>query len=378
MIYLDNAATTFRKPHRVVRAVKQMITKYSANPGRGGHKLSLLAGEKVLNARLYLNQFFNGFGAENCIFTANCTESLNLALLGTVKQGGHVITSALDHNSVLRPLEKLKDEGKITYSVAMPSKSGNIGLSEIKKLVKPNTYLIAVCHSANTTGAINRIKEIGKFAKTHNIMFLVDSAQSAGHEKIDMHEFNIDMLALPSHKGIMGIAGAGALLFNPRVKINPIKFGGTGTSSSSLTQPSDAPEAYESGTVSTPAIHSMHVGAKFIENKLQQVKQKEAKFSEFLINRLKQNKKVKVYSSAPSSTVLFNIGNIPSSEIALILSEQYNICVRDGLHCAPLAHQYLGTLKQGAIRASFSYYTKFRHVKKLADAVEEICKNLEA
>ena len=377
MIYLDNAATTFKKPTVVVRAVKKMITRFSANPGRGGHKLSLLAGEKVLNARIFLNDFFNGYGAENCIFTANCTESLNLAILGTAKKGGHVITSMLDHNSILRPLEKLASDNVISYSVASPNSKGNISLNEIKKLVKPNTYLIAICHSANTTGAINNIKEIGKFASSHNIMFLVDGAQSAGHEKIDMHASSIDMLALPSHKGLMGIAGAGVLLFNPRVKINPIKFGGTGTNSKSLIQPTDAPEAYESGTVATPAISSMHVGANFIKNKLNKIKQKEEKFSTYLIARLKQNKKVNVYSTAPSSVVLFNVGNIPSSDIALLLSESYGICVRDGLHCAPLAHQYLKTTKQGAVRASFGYYTKLSHVKKLADAIDDICKTLK-
>ena len=371
MIYLDSAATTHKRPKSVIKNVIKTI-KNSANPGRGGHDLSVLAGAQVFSAREKLNKLFNGYGPENVAFTGSCTQALNLAILGTAKAGGHVVATVLEHNSVLRPLQQLKNKGIITFSLATPNENGEITLDCIKKELKPNTYLVITTHISNVTGAKTDIAKIGSFVKQKGLLYLVDGAQSAGHTKIDLKENKIDMLAIPSHKGLMGIAGGGALLFSSRAQISPIIFGGTGTSSINLNQPTTPPESFESGTLPTPAISSMLAGANFVSKHLPKIENHLKKLSHFAIESLKQIGGVKIYTNCETGVISFNIKDFASTDVASILNDKFKICTRAGLHCAPMAHSQIGTLVQGAVRISFSYFTKMSEVKKLINAVKEI------
>ena len=371
MIYLDSAATTHKRPKCIIKSVLKTI-KNSANPGRGGHDLSLLAGAEVFSARMALNNFFGGFGPENVVFTCSCTHALNLAIFGTVKKGGHVVTTVLEHNSVLRPLQELKNKGIIDFSLATPNKNGEITLDCIKKEIKNNTYLIITSHISNLTGQKSHIDEIGHFAKSNSILYLVDGAQSAGHTRINLKQSKIDMLAIPSHKGLMGIAGGGALIFSNRVEIKPLIFGGTGTSSISLNQPTISPEALESGTLPAPAISSMLSGVKYVEKRLSKIEKHLKMLSHYAIENLKTIKGVEVYTKNETGVVSFNVKDFASTDVAGILNDNFKICTRAGLHCAPLAHAYIGTSDRGAVRISFSYFTKLCEIKKLINAVKEI------
>ena len=371
MIYLDSAATTHKRPKMVIKAVMKAI-KNSANPGRGGHDLSLLAGAEVFSTREKLNELFNGFGPENVVFTGSCTQALNLAILGTAKAGGHVVATVFEHNSVLRPLQELKNKGVITFSLAKPNSSGEITTECVKKEIKDNTYLIITTHISNVTGTKMQIEKIGKLAKEKGLLYLVDGAQSAGHTKIDLKKNNIDMFAIPSHKGLMGISGGGALLFSNKAKIKPILFGGTGSSSTNLNQPTTTPEAFESGTLPTPAISSMLAGATFVQNRLGKIENHLKKLSHFAIENLKQISGVKIYTQCETGVISFNIKDFMSTDVASILNDKYRICTRAGLHCAPMAHRQIGTLESGAVRVSFSYFTKLKEVKALIKAVKEI------
>lgn len=373
MIYLDSAATTHKRPKSIIKSVLKTI-KNSANPGRGGHDLSLLAGAEVFEAREKINEFFNGYGPENVVFSSSCTTALNLAIFGSVKKGGHVVATVFEHNSVLRPLQELKNKGEIDFSIATPNSKGEIDLNSIKKEVKPNTYLIITTHISNVTGQKTHIDEIGAYAKSKGILYLVDGAQSAGHTEINLKKSKIDMLAIPSHKGIMGIAGGGCLIFSPKINLKPIVFGGTGTSSINLNQPTISPEAFESGTLPTPAISSMLAGIKFAKKHITQTEKHLKNLSRLVISGLKKIPGVKIYTSNENGVVSFNVKDFASTDISSILNDKYRICTRAGLHCAPLAHEFLGTTQSGAIRISFSHYTKTKEIKKLLNAVSEIAR----
>ena len=371
MIYLDSAATTHTRPKCIIKSVLKTI-KNSANPGRGGHDLSILAGAEVFEAREKLSEFFEGYGPEKVVFTSSCTTALNLAIFGTAKQGGHIVATVFEHNSVLRPLQELKNKGVIDFSLAKPNSHGEIDLESIKNEIKPNTYLVITTHISNVTGAKTHIEQIANFTSKNKILYLVDAAQSAGHTQIKMKTNKIDMLAIPSHKGMLGIAGGGALIFSPKCKIKPIVFGGTGTSSLDLLQPSQPPEAFEAGSLPTPAISSLLAGAKFVEKRQEKIESHLKKLSHFLIEQLKQIKNVSLYTKSETGVVSFNIKNFDSVDVAKVLNDEFGICTRAGFHCAPMTHQFLNTTQQGAVRVSFSYFTKLGEVKKLVKAVKQI------
>ena len=373
MIYLDNSATTWPKPQAVVKAALDAITTYGANPGRSGHSFSLKTAMKIYETREKLAKFVGAESAENIIFTSGCTEALNLAILGTIQKDGHVVCSVNDHNSTLRPLSYLADEKIIDLSIAEP-KTHRLTLNDIKPLVRPNTYLICVSHVSNVDGMEADIDEIGKFCFENCILLLVDSAQSAGHKKINMLSSHIDMLAIAGHKGLLGIMGAGALAVSSRVKLQPLKFGGTGTDSEKLTQPLHLPEGFESGTLPVPAILALGAGLEFVEQNFNQTARKIDDLTTYLNYELSQIKGVKVYTHPDNANgvLAFNIGDMPSNEVAEILDKKFKIMVRSGLHCAPLKHKHLGTLQQGAVRASLGAFSKFSDVERLIKAVKRL------
>ncbi|MEG1499982.1 MAG: aminotransferase class V-fold PLP-dependent enzyme [Clostridia bacterium] len=372
MIYFDNSATTRIKPTQTINNIILGVTKFSANPGRSGHDASLSAALAIGSVREQIRSFVGADRAEDILFTLNCTEALNLAILGSVKFGGHVICTENEHNSVLRPLEQLRGLGQISVSVAKVDKDGKITASEIAKHLKRNTYLIVTNHISNVNGDFAEIEEIGRLAKAHNIIFLVDGAQSAGHEKINMEKMNINMLALAGHKGLLGAQGVGVLCTRGDFDLRPIKFGGTGTNSIDLKQPNQKPEGFESGTVATPAILSLGGGIEFVSNNFDMISTKIKELSKYLIMGLEKIDGIKVYTNKNNlyGVISFNLKNYESSQIADYLN-LHHICVRSGLHCAPLKHAALKTTQQGTIRVSFSHTNTTDEIDELLKLLKE-------
>lgn len=371
MIYLDNASTTHKKPHSVLKSVRRGLTSLSVNAGRGGYDLSIKAGQEVYNTRAIISEFLHNDTPENVIFTGSCTQAINLGLRGSVKPHGHIVTTTFEHNSVLRTLEYMRKKYNISYSIIEP-KNMVITKEEILAKIRPNTYMIAVNHRSNVLGVTQDIEMIGKICKEKKLIFFVDGAQSIGHTKIDMQKWNINMMSLAGHKGTFGPQGIGALILN-NIKINPIIFGGTGTYSESINQPTDAPEGLESGTLSLTNILGLQAGVKFAIKNSEKIRSKIEKLSTILYTGLKQNPQVIVYSPKENGGVIsFNIKGKTSSEVSDILSEKYHICTRSGLHCAPLVHKYKNTLSLGMVRVSLSFFNSYRDITKLIKAVDEI------
>ena len=371
MIYFDNAATGGRKPDSVLTAVSSAI-KVCANPGRSGHKLSLACATLVQNCRNTLDIFFDGYGFDRIVFTKNCTEALNIALFGILQKGDHVVTSCMEHNSVLRPLEQLKKTGMITYDVCGLNANGSLNLDELQRLVRPNTKLVAITSASNVTGEIPNFSLVRK-AIPKNVLLLCDGAQGAGHFEIKMKGAGIDLLTLAGHKGMLGIQGSGALLFSDRVDPRPLLYGGTGSMSLSLDMPDFYPDGLEAGTLSFPAVLSLLEGTRYLTIHQKEIENKLLEFTNYLLQSLKKLKNYEVYSKVnPCGIVALRHVNLQSEYVADLLSTKYDIAVRGGLHCAPLMHEALGTLDNGLIRVSFSHYNSEREIDLLVNALEII------
>ena len=376
MIYLDNCSTTHKKPRCVYKAFKNGIKKYSVNAGRGSYKLAIDASIKLLEFREKVCDFFNSKSPEKVIITKNCTESINLILRGSAKPNGHIIVSSFGHNSVLRTLDNLNKSLNISYSIIKPQNpNGVIEICEIEKAIKENTYLIFINHTSNVFGATQEIQKIGKLCQKHSILFGVDVAQSAGHEKIDMQRFNINYLAVAGHKGLYGAQGIGLTVIH-NAKISPLIFGGTGTNSESIIQPTDFPEGFESGTLNLPSVFALHEGIKFVQKNQEKINSKIQKLTYYLVNALKENSSVDLfYSNINSGVVSFKIKDRENSEVCSILDSEFKIAVRCGLHCAPLAHEFLNSKSTGLIRIGISYFNSLREIKKMIRAINLISSN---
>ncbi len=366
MIYLDNAATEGTKPRSVRNAVMSAM-KVCANPGRSGHRLSLAHAEHVLSCRNLLSEVFGGYGFDRCVFTQSCTEALNIALLGVLGRGDHVVATALEHNSVLRPLQFLADRGEISYDV-VPLTEGTLLPETIAAHVKEKTRLVCVTAASNVTGVSCDLKAVRKLLPPH-VLLLVDGAQGAGHFPLSMQEAGIDLLALAGHKGLHALQ-IGALLFSDRVNPRPLLFGGTGSESLNLSMPSFYPDRLESGTLSYPAICSLFEGLLIVKAGK---KNDLLSLTERLAARVKELGAYEIFSP-PNACGIFSFRHrqIPSEEFASLLSNRYDIAVRGGLHCAPLAHRALGTAESGLVRASFSVWQGEREANALICALKEL------
>lgn len=355
MIYLDNAATGGRKPDAVLSAVRSCIV-VNANPGRSGHKLSLARAERVLQCRRALSDYFDGYGFDRVVFTKNCTEALNIALLGTLKAGDHVVVTCMEHNSVLRPLHFLKEHLGVSVSVCPLDENGGVSCSKILSLIEENTRAVVVTSASNVTGMMTPLREIGlKLPK--RVLFFCDGAQGGGHFPIRMQECRIDALALAGHKGLHAIQGSGALLFSPRVNPSPVLFGGTGTTSHLPEMPDFYPDALEAGTLSYPAIVSLLEGIRYLSPRQQKITDSVYALTKRLCADLAHLPDYQTYSKPnPCGIVAFKHRALPSEWVATELSERYSIAVRGGLHCAPLMHRALGTEENGLVRVSFSHF----------------------
>jgi cysteine desulfurase family protein len=379
MIYFDNAATTFPKPESVYRAADNCL-RSCANPGRGGHKLSLQSGRVLLEARELLIELFNGDSPENIVLTHNATESINLALKGFLKKGSHVITTSMEHNSVLRPLKALEKLG-VDTTIVQCSEQGEIDINDIEKEIRKETVLIAATHASNVVGTLLPIKRIGALAKKYELEFLVDASQTAGLYEIDVMDLNISMLAFAGHKSLMGPQGTGGLYIRKDLELNPLKEGGTGSQSESLYQPDILPDRFESGTHNTPGIAGLCAGINFIKDiGINNIRLHERGLAKCFMEGVRKIRNVKVYGTRDidkqAPVISINIGDIGSSEISYILDQTFDIATRSGLHCAPLAHKTLGTLEQGTVRFSFGYFNTKDQVNAALNAVEHITREL--
>lgn len=377
MVYLDNSASTFIKPKEVIKTMAYALTNYSANPGRSGHKLSLKASEKIFETRQNVAKFFNVDKIENVIFTQGCTQALNMGILGTVIKGGHIICSCNDHNSLARPIFELEKQGLVEVTVVSPANCNILTAKDIEPHIKNNTYLIAVNHVSNVNGDMADLQSIGELCAKKCILFMVDLAQSAGHTKIDMQKQHIDIIAIAPHKGLYSPQGVGILCFSVKANPKPIMFGGTGTESENVYQPKEYPESLESGTLCTPNILAMNAGIKFVENNFIAINKKIDDLSTYLLFELDKIPNVILYTSPHNvhfGVIGFNIQNIDSSEVAQILSDEFNICVRGGLHCAGLKHKQLETTNQGVVRVSLSYFNTFSECEYFIKCIKKIAK----
>ena len=362
MIYLDNSATTFPKPKCVIDAVNNAMINYG-NYGRSGYKMAIDTTEKVYECREKMGKFFNA-STENVIFTHNCTTALNMAIKGVAKKGCHFIISDLEHNSVLRPLETLKEKFICDYSIAKIEKDVYKTIKNFEKCIKNNTVAIICTGASNVFGFITPYKLLANLAHRYKLKFILDAAQLAGAKKIDVKRDNIDILCCAGHKGLYGPSGIGLLVLNDKVELNTIIEGGTGSNSMSYLQPEFLPDKLESGTPNVTGIIGLSSALDFIENiGIEKIYNHEMNLINYMYNNLSCNKSFVVYpenynilnNSVP--ILSFNIKNLDSDRVAELLAED-DICVRAGLHCAPLAHRKYKTDKTGVVRISPSIFTK--------------------
>lgn len=370
MIYFDNAATGGFKPDSIVSATTAAL-KFCANPGRSGHKLSIACLERVYSCRKLLCEFFGGYSYDRVVFTKNCTEALNIAIFGSLKAGDKVVTTVAEHNSVLRPLEYLKKQG-VRVDYAPLTCDGEIDNDAVIKLCGKDTKAVIITLASNVTGAAPDIKKI-RAAIPESTLLICDGAQACGHIKIDMKSSGIDALAVAGHKGMLGIQGSGALVFSERLNPAPVLFGGTGSESYNLNMPDFYPDRLESGTVAYPAIISLGEGVLYLNSHLDGDIQKTVKFTAYCHGELQSVEGVKLYSKPnPYGIVTLKLDTMQSEEAAYRLSEEYSICVRGGLHCAPLMHEALGS--DGLIRASLSAFNTQSECEQFVAAIKELAK----
>lgn len=380
MIYLDNAATSFPKPPRVVEEMSRCMLEYCGNPGRGSHKLALAAAEKIYDCRVALCDFFHAEAPEDVVFCQNATHALNIAILSLARSGAHFICSDMEHNSVRRPLEYLAREYGCSYSVFDsyvndPERNAQKICRSISSLIRPETVAVISTACPNVCSARMPLDEIGTLCKRSGIYFIVDGAQGAGHFEIDMIRSNISALALPGHKGLLGPQGSGALILSKEFPSHPLFYGGSGSASLDPDMPSELPERLEAGTLSTPSIVGLEAGIGVLKKiGLQNISNHEKMLSNRAIRLLSEIQGVTVYAPRHAGSVIsFNIGSLSSDKAANLLSER-GICVRGGFHCNPMAHSVLGSDMHGSIRASFSPFNTADDVFALAEEVRAIAR----
>jgi len=376
-IYLDNAATSFPKPEVVYQAMDRFARSSLANPGRAGHKMALASEHTLDDGRHRLNRLFNGRAPERFVFTLNCTDALNMAFKGVLQGGDHVITSDLEHNSISRPLRAMELAGHITLTRVQADSGGTLDADDIRAAITPRTRLVAVGHASNVIGTIQPISEIGQVARERDVLFLVDCAQTAGVVPVDIQAMQIDLLAFPGHKGLLGPTGTGALYVSPRVKIKEWREGGTGGDSSSETQPKEFPYYLEGGTPNVVGVAGLSAGIQWVEAEgLAKIHDHEVGLTARLRQQLAEIGGVELFGHQEKSrrvgTLSFRCEALPATELGGILDQAFDIAIRPGLHCAPYIHRSLGTFPDGTVRVSPGPFSTAEHIDRLAGALREI------
>ena len=375
MIYLDNAATTMVKPDCVIEAVTKAMWSMG-NAGRGAHGATLFAAGTIFETRVKLAELFHAEGPANIAFTANSTEALNIAIKGTLQKGDHVVTTELEHNSVLRPLYEMEKQG-VALTIVKSDKNGNVSYAQMEKAISDNTKAIICTGGSNLTGNRPDLKRVGQIAVNHDLLFIVDASQIAGAFPIDVQELGIDILCFTGHKSLFGPQGTGGIYVRDGVKVHPLKTGGSGIKTFSKTHPEQMPTALEAGTLNGHGIAGLSAAVDYInEVGMNVIREHEQKLMWRFYEGIKDVEGVSVYGDFTEKDrcpiVAFNIGNYDSSEVADVLMTDYEIACRAGGHCAPLMHMALGTQNQGAVRFSFSYHNTVEEVDRAIEAVKEL------
>lgn len=369
MMYLDNAATTRRKPYSVYAAMMRYSLFGGGNAGRGTNRLSLGGVRCIIEAQEKAAELFGIKNESNIIFTQNATYALNMAILGTLNEKDHIVVTAMDHNSVLRPAVL---HGR--YSIAGADKDGYVSPSEVRKRIRRDTKLVVCTHVSNVCGAIEPVKEIARAAHSCGALFLLDASQSAGAMDVKADIIGADMIACPGHKGLMGPMGTGILCIREPERVRAVIVGGTGSESENLVQPETMPDKFHSGTMNIPAIAGLGQGISFVLREgAENIGAYEKQLADSFRQSIEQLHGVTVYGRGDTSITAFNIDGLESAEAAALLGE--DIIVRAGYHCAPLAHKALGSDNGGAVRVSFGYFNTQRDVKRIIERVENIIKN---
>ena len=379
VIYLDNAATSFPKPEEVISEVMLCMKEYAANPGRGSHDMALRASSKVSECRKELGELLNIRNNFNIIFTYNATEALNIAIKGVLKKRDHVISTVIEHNSVLRPLNSVGKKG-VEVTLLGVDKQGFLDLDNLKKEIRKNTRAIILNHASNVIGSIQNIKAIGEIARNAGVVFLVDASQSVGHLEIDVEKNNIDLMAFPGHKGLLGPQGTGGLYVREGIVLGNLIEGGTGSNSNSMMQPEFLPDKFESGTLNTPGIAGLCEGVKFIKKiGIEKIKEKEMRLTKYLQEELKKLPYINLYGvedlESSVAVLSMNIDGIGSSQVGYLLNKK-RVAVRTGFHCAPLIHGVLETCSTGTVRISPGYFNSEQDIEVLLNEIINIHQNL--
>ncbi|MGN1231060.1 MAG: aminotransferase class V-fold PLP-dependent enzyme [Anaerotignum sp.] len=375
MIYLDNAATTMRKPDVVIRAVTEALCTMG-NAGRGGHDAALDASRIIYDTRERLAGFLHAESPKQIAFTMNSTESLNIAIKGILQAGDHAITTALEHNSVLRPLYEMEEKG-VELTILSSDLQGRIDYADFEKNIKANTKAIICTHGSNLTGNLVDIRKIGEITKKHGILFVVDASQTAGVFPIDVQEMGIDILCFTGHKGLLGPQGTGGLYVREGVAVNPLLSGGSGVQTYSRTHPAQMPTALEAGTLNAHGLAGLRAAVGYLQEVgLDAIRKKEQDLMWHFYEWVKEIPGVRIYGDFSAkercAIVTLNIGDYDSSEVSDALAIHYGIFTRPGAHCAPLMHQALGTVEQGAVRFSFSHFNTIEEVDTAIAAIREL------
>lgn len=380
-VYFDNASTTFPKPKVVADNIYNYLINVGGNANRSASSNSLETSRQLCSARETIADFFNFDKSSNVIFTNNITLSLNMLIKGFVKEGFHIISSTMEHNSILRPLMDCKENLGTELTLVQASETGYVSVSEIKKSIKANTKLIILSHASNVTGSIQSLEEVGTICSEKGILFIIDSAQSAGVLDVDMKKFNADAIAFTGHKSLLGPQGSGGFIINNKLNdlCSPIISGGTGSLSHLLHQPDFLPDKFESGTLNMPGIIGLSSGIQFINDiGRSTIEEKVKSLRTTLYSGLRNIKDIKVYggdiNDKTTSCISFNFNNIDPSELALYLDEN-GISSRSGLHCAPLAHKSIGTFPEGTVRFSLSYFNTNEEIDYVLSILNKFSKN---
>lgn len=377
MIYLDNAATTMRKPQKVIDAVVQAMSSMG-NAGRGVNDASLSASRIIYDTRERICRMVGGTNPRQVVFTCNSTESLNMALRGLLNPGDHVITTMLEHNSVLRPLYDLESKGTKLTIIGCRER-GTFDIEDMRKAITSETKMIVCTNGSNLTGNYVDLKPIGELAHENGLLFVVDASQTAGVFPIDVEEMKIDVLCFTGHKGMLGPQGTGGMYVREGVSVRSLKAGGTGVQTYSKTQPAQLPTALEAGTLNGHGIAGLHAALEYLEEYgIDNIRAREQELMWRFYEGVKDIENVTIYGDFTTKNrcaiVTLNIGDYDSSEVSDALLTEYSISTRSGGHCAPLMHEALGTVEQGAVRFSFSHYNTDEEVDTAIQAVRELAK----
>jgi cysteine desulfurase/selenocysteine lyase len=378
LIYLDNASTAFPKPKEVIDFASKFYRTHGVNPGRSGYKLCMEAEEMVVETRRLLTQFFNGEDPDHLVFTYNASDSLNIVIQGILEPGDHIITTNLEHNSVLRPIYHLTTRGIVEADYISFDENGYVHPNDFEKKIKRNTRLVVINHGSNVIGTLQPIKEIGAICREKRVVFAIDTSQTAGVVPIDIEAMNVDIVAFTGHKSLLGPTGIGGLYVRPGVNIKATRFGGTGIRSADRLQPEEFPYRLECGTLNIMGIAGLNAGQRWIADKgVKNIHQQEMNLWEMLRDGLREIEGVTLYCADSMENHIpvlsFNLDGYKAHDVGRILDTEYNIACRPGLHCAPLAHEQLQThFIKGTVRFSIGPFNTREHIRHAINSVKEI------